>query len=201
MNKINETIKKALVDMTKELKLNKYPTVNIEHIEGGIMAAGGTIYRQNIFLGGTIIKTECDYVLRINKKATNNIIKRYTIMFGNKQAAYDCVYLLVCHECRHMWQYQEQTMVGKRENYFNITELFDGHGADPIEQDANKWMISVAERKGLKNLATYIEMEQRQNGLSNMYNVEFKDSMHNSYLTAVNTYNKALSTLITLLKW
>jgi hypothetical protein len=62
-------------------------------------------------------------------------------------------------------------------------------------------MIYVAERKGLKNLATYIEMEQRQNGLSNMYNVEFKDSIHNSYLTAVNTYNKALSTLITLLKW
>lgn len=202
-NTAKEVMKQAIKDMTKELNLKQYPTVTIETEDKNyVMAATGTLHLTGGLFHKTIVRTESDYVLHVNKNAINRQIKRYAYTFGNKQAAYDCLYLLICHELRHMWQYQEQYQVGSEydELHISISESFNGHGSTPEEIDANNWMIKVAENKGLKYLACYMELEQRAGGLCNHYNADFSEEVANTYLETVEAYNKALHHLLKFLK-
>lgn len=195
-------MKQAIKDMTKKLKLNKYPKVIIETEDKGyVMAASGKVWERKVDWFTTVVtRTESDYILKVNKNAVNRMIKRYTYQFGNKQAAYDCIYLLICHELRHMWQYQEGFEVGKRSTLSNFDELMGGHGSDPCEMDANKWMIAVAERRGFKELALFMELEQRSNGLCNMYDHEFIESLIVQQKVVLERYNKYLYKLRKLMK-
>jgi hypothetical protein len=183
----------AITAATKELNLEKRPTIKIEHGSSDyVMAATGVVYSQGFLFNKIITHTECDYVLHINQESLNKLITEYTVLFCNKQAAYDAVYLLVCHELRHMWQYQTGTChIGKPCNQLNFTEMFDGHGAADVEIDANNWMLMVASRKNINELAQYMELTQRVNGLSN-YNKEFADKVHAAYIQAAKNYNKPL---------
>ncbi len=197
-NTTKETMKQAIKDMTKKLGLNQYPIVKIELEDSNyVMAATGTVYTRGKFFNETIAKTESDYVLHINKQALNKQLKRYAYIFGNKQAAYDCLYLLICHELRHMWQYQEQWLVGKPYNKLssNLNELKDGHGSTPIEMDANNWMIQIAEKRNIKYIAYFMELEQRSSGLINMYDEEFTGKVKSAYLDAISNYNKVMHCL------
>lgn len=189
-NLANETIKRAIKDMTKELNLKHYPKV-INHVEEEfVMAATGTItYAMKNFCTKVITKTECDYELHINKRAINSMISQYTIGFANKQAAYDCLYLLVCHELRHMWQFQEQFQVGDIMDNFDMTSLFHGHGANKEEKDANDWMLYIAKKKGLEHLACFMECTQRSMGAYNQYDNEFKHTMYTHRMEALKHYN------------
>jgi hypothetical protein len=199
-NKTKETIKQAIRDMVKELNLKQYPTVKIiDTDEGYVMAAGGsTFLRSNGFFNfnQTITHTECDYILRINKKAVNKAVKDYTLMFGSKKAAYDFIYLITCHELRHMWQYESDFFVGRPYRENNFTELFEGHGSSPEEIDANEFMIEMANRKGLGRLGRYMELSQRADGLSNRLDSEFQKTCRSAYVEAVNDYNKLLGLFI-----
>lgn len=191
-NQTKETIKQAIKDVVKELGLKKHPVIKFDFSEESswVMMATGTIYAKGLF-NKVITKTETDYVLHINKKACNNMMKGYTLSFGNKQVAYDCLYLLICHELRHMWQYQEQFTVGSTRNDFSgINELFYGHGSLDVEKDANDWMIKIAEKKGIKHLAVYMELEQRAGGTFNKYDSDFIKQAINSYRNTVKNYNK-----------
>lgn len=195
-NLANETIKTAIKDMVKELNLKQYPKVVTETVnEDYVMAASGTVtYQTRDWFRKIIIKTECDYTLRINKKAVNNMILAYYIAFGNKQASYDCLYLLVCHELRHMWQYQEQFQVGDEYGSLSETlnETANGHGANKVEEDANKWMMSIAKRHNLEELASYMELTQRAMGLFNRNSVEFYKTMKDKRLNTLKKYNRIM---------
>ena len=197
-NTAKETMKQAIKDMVKELNLKQCPTIKITE-EEYVMAAGGFVYTEGMF-NKIITKTESDYVLRINKTNVNKLLKRYAYSFYNKQAAYDCLYLLICHELRHMYQYQEQFLVGKIHNGLNIDEMFDGHGASPAERDANNWMIKIAESKGMNDIAYFMELEQRADGLSNRFNTDFHISMTKAYIDNIKHYNKPLYHLHKFLK-
>lgn len=200
-NTAKEVMKVAIKDMVKELKLKQYPTVEMVTEGNYVMAAGGIVYT-NGFFNKVITKTESDYILRINKTKVNSMLKQYAYSFGNKQAAYDYLYLVICHELRHMWQYQEQFLVGKVHNdlNININEMFDGHGANPVEQDANAWIIKVAEAKGIKNIACFMELEQRADGLNNLFDSEFRVNIANTWADTVKNYNKGLYLLHKCLK-
>ena len=199
-NKILKAISEAINASTKELGLAKRPTIKIEHGPSDyVMAATGSIYTQGFLFNRVITHTECDYILHINKDMLNRTIKEYTLLFCNKQAAYDAVYLLVCHELRHMWQYQTGTcFIGKPTNDLNISAMFDGHGAVPEETDANKWMLMIASRNGLSELAQYMELTQRANGLVNQHSKEFYQEIRTSYTCAAKKYNSVLKTLFTM---
>lgn len=200
-NELKTTIKRAIKDMVKELGLKQYPTIKIESDDSNyIMAATGVLYTRGGLFDRTITKTESDYVLHINKKALSRTLKSYTLVFGNKQARYDCVYLLVCHELRHMWQYQEGFLIGSKHDTMNINEMFNGHGSDPVEVDANNWMIHIAEQKGIKDLAVYMELEQRADGLSNRFDKEFHANAVIAYKDTLKHYNKMLYFIIKVLK-
>ena len=193
-------IKEAIVNCTKDLGLKQHPTVKVvDTTETYVMAATGIIYAKGLFIK-TITRTECNYVLHINKNSIKGMLKKYKNIFGNKQAAYDYVYLIVCHELRHMWQYQEQFQVGETTGGFDTMELFDGHGSTPVEADANKYMISVAEKIGLKPLAMFMEMEQRSEGLVNQLDKDFNKEMFKYYLKALKQYNKVLYFIAMVLK-
>lgn len=206
MRKTNNTkkmIKSAIKYVTKDLGLTQYPTVKIESNLGNgnttyVMAATGTIYYKGGLFDQVITKTESDYVLHINKDSLNRQMKVYTVAFGNKQAAYDYVYLLVCHELRHMWQYQEQYQVGTKRKVFDMTETLYGHGADKLEMDANSYMIEVANRRNIGHLAEYMEIEQRYEGISNQISTEFYKEVKTKNLKALKHYNKPLYFLTTL---
>lgn len=192
MSNLKETIKVAIKDATKDLGLKQYPKVKVEEsTENYVMSATGTVYASGLFIK-TITKTESDYILHINKKSIKNMTKRYAWIFGNKKAAHDYIYLIVCHELRHMWQYQEQFTVGTTTGGFSTDEMFYGHGATRTESDANQYMIGMAERKGLEDLACFMEMEQRSNGMFNKTDVDFNKQMHMNYKNALKRYNKAL---------
>jgi hypothetical protein len=186
----NKVIKRAIKDMTAELKLNQYPTVVFENNKDYVMAAGGTVYASGLFIQ-KITKTECDYVLRINKDAVTRCLRTYTLMFLSRKVAYDYLYLLVCHELRHMWQYQNQFTVGMEHNPISLDEVLHGHGSIPVEVDANQWMIKVAERKGIKSLASFMESEQRCS-VFNQYDKAFRETLRKHYLDTTKSYNKAL---------
>lgn len=206
MRKTNNTkkmIKSAIKYVTKDLGLIQCPTVKIESNLGNgniayVMAATGTIYYEGGLFNQVITRTESDYVLHINKDALNRQMKVYTVAFGNKQAAYDYVYLLVCHELRHMWQYQEQYQVGTKRKVFDMTETLYGHGADKLEMDANSYMIEVANRRNIGHLAEYMEIEQRYEGIFNQISTEFYKEVKTKNLKALKHYNKPLYFLITL---
>lgn len=195
-NLANETIKAAIKDMTNELKLKQRPKVVFETVdEDFVMAATGTVsYTTRNWFDKIITKTECDYVLHINKKAVNNMISMYCMMFGNKQASYDGLYLLVCHELRHMWQYQEQFQVGDKFDSLHTTlsELSEGHGASRVEKDANEWMLLIAKRKGWEELGHFMEMSQRSMGLYNQVDTEFNKTMRQHGVNAMKNYNRYL---------
>lgn len=206
MRKTNNTkkmIKSAIKYVTKDLGLTQCPIVKIESNLGNenttyVMAATGTIYYEGGLFNQVITRTESDYILHINKNALNRQMKVYTVAFGNKQAAYDYVYLLVCHELRHMWQYQEQYQVGTKRKVFDMTETLYGHGADKLEMDANSYMIEIANRRNIGHLAEYMEIEQRYEGISNQISTEFYKEVKAKNLKALKHYNKPLYFLTTL---
>lgn len=196
-NNTKKMIKSAIKYVVKDLGLTQYPTVKIESNLGDgndtyVMASTGLIYYKGPLFNQIVSKTESDYVLHINKDSLNKQIKRYTIGFGNKQAAYDYVYLLVCHELRHMWQYQEQYQVGNKRKVFDMTETLYGHGADKLEMDANSYMIEIANRRNIGHLAEYMEIEQRYEGISNQLSTNFYKEVKTKNLKALKHYNKPL---------
>lgn len=207
MRKTNNTkkmIKSAIKFATKDLGLTQYPTIKIEDNLGSkndtyIMATTGLIYYEGPLYNRTISKTKSDYVLHINKESLNKYMKIYSIAFGNKQAAYDYVYLLVCHELRHMWQYQEQCQVGSKYKMFDLTETLYGHGANELEMDANSYMIEVANKKNIGCLGEYIEIDQRYEGTFNQLSADFYKELRIKNLKVLKHYNKPLYFLTILI--
>ena len=190
MGVTNNIIKETIVEVSNELSLKKIPTIDMKYADSNaVMCATGTVYASGRLFEKRITRTECDYVLHINKYAVNNMMKRYSLTFGNKRAAYDAVYLLICHELRHMWQYQEQYQVGSTYNDFDFTELSYGHGAVNVEIDANDFMLKMAKRKGIQCIAEYMEMEQRSNGLLNRTE-SFYSEIRKQLVCTTKQYNK-----------
>ena len=165
--KEREVIEKAIDDAMTVLQLKKHPTISITNDinENYVMAAGGTIHYKGMF-SGTITKTVCSYELKVNEKALQKQLDVYYQTFGSKQAVYDSLYLTVCHELRHMWQYESQWFVGKEYNSFNgmTQEMIEGHGSLEEEEDANLFATEMAERKGIKELGEFLEILQRTAG-------------------------------------
>ena len=200
MTTLKTTVIAAINYATRDLGLNKRPTVQMDNTIDCpyVMAATGTVYGHGL-ITKTITKTKSDYILHINRPNANKALKTYAKLFGNKQAAYDYIYLIICHELRHMWQYQSQYSVGTTIGGFNTDELFYGHGASDVEMDANKYMIEVAKRRGLEHLACYMEKEQRSTGMFTKYDTEFNKQIVSDYRNAVKNYNKFYSCLMELL--
>ena len=186
--KLKATINKAVKNMVKELSITEKPTVKVEHGNVDyVMATGGKTYYQGFLFNKTVIRTESDYILHINRDALERTFKRYVLTFGNIKAGYDYVYLIVCHEMRHMWQYEGDFFVGTKES-FNLDEVLYGHGSNPAEKDANNFMIDKAKKLGLYNLACFMELEQRSCPL-NDFNSEYKTEIYNTYKNTLKQYN------------
>ena len=200
MTTLKTTVIAAINYATKDLGLNKRPTVQIDDTVDCpyVMAAKATLYGEGL-ITKTITRTESDYILHINRPNANKALKSYTRLFGNRKAAYDVIYLIICHELRHMWQSQSQYLVGTTTSIFDTQSLFHGHGSTDVEIDANNYMIEVGTKKGLKDLACYIEKEQRSTGLYNQYNQEFNKQIRNDYKNAVKNYNKFYAFLASLI--
>lgn len=188
---IYQTIISAIDDMVIALNLNCYPTIKYENDMPYIMAAGGSLYIRGNGHCPVITKTKSDYILHIDVDKLKDTLKGYKRIFHSAKIVHDAVYLLVCHELRHMWQYQEGYLVGSVYNTeYNdtISELY-GHGAKKVEQDANAWMIGVGKSRGIEAMAIYITMEQLSNGLLNELSTTYNDKLIEVCLSTVKQYN------------
>lgn len=190
-NKVYQIINQAANDMVIALNLDCYPAIKYESDAPYVMAAGGSLCIRGDGHYPRITDTDSDYVLHVNPDRVSHMMDKYKCIFHSMKAAYDYLYLVVCHELRHMWQYQEGYMIGTVHNseLDEITSSLYGHGSKIVEQDANNWMISVAEIRGIKDIATYMELEQRANGLVNELSTEFKRNILKTYISTVKQYN------------
>lgn len=201
--KFDETINNAIDDTMNVLRLKKRPTIstNVDGNDSFVMAAGGTInYKGGFFGTGTIVKTECNYILKINEKALKRQLNSYYQAFGNKQAVYDGLYLTVCHELRHMWQYESQWYVGKEYNPLKETtqRMLEGHGTLEEEADANKFATEMATAKGIRELGEYLDLLQRTAGVMFVDKDTVKE-LREKRTEVAKKYNKVLYIIYKLL--
>lgn len=194
-NQTKEIINQAIRDAVKELGLKQYPRIKFVDDEFAMGTTGEFVYVKRGLFGDIITESRCDYILRLNKREINKLIKQVTFIFGNKQAAYDYVYLLVCHELRHMWQYENGFFIGRPLKNHDVSYLFKGHGSTPEEVDANKFMVEMAKHKNIEKLAKYMIYIQNYDGVSNKFDTNFRKEAHYAYIEAVNKYNKLFGLL------
>lgn len=193
---LKETIKSAIKYAAKDLELAKYPKVIFKNNLGDgnntfIMASENKYYYQGFLFDRVITKTETNYILYINKDAFINCYRRHILMFGSVQAANDYMYLLVCHELRHMWQAENQFTIGDKYNDIFPIFTLEGHGCTKTERDANAYMIEVGKRKNLKDLAEYIEVEQRIIDTTTIFDSsKLYDELMIKQFKAIKNYNK-----------
>lgn len=196
-----DVIEEAITDAMTVLQLKKRPVINVTNDinENYVMAAGGTIHYKGMF-SGTITKTICNYELKINEKALQKQLDAYYQTFGSKQAVYDSLYLTVCHELRHMWQYESQWFVGKEYNSLRsmTQEMVEGHGSLEEEEDANLFAIEMAERKGMKELGEFLEILQRTAGALFVDKDSTKE-LHKKRTEVTKKYNKVLYVIYKLI--
>lgn len=195
--KINAVIDAAITDAMAELGLKQRPTISTDTIgvnEDFVMAAGGTIQYKGGFWGDkTITKTECNYILKINTNNLKRQLRSYYVAFGNKQAVYDSLYLTVCHELRHMWQYESQWYVGKKYNDLgdSMQRMLEGHGTLEEEADANAFATEMATAKGVKELGEYLDLLQRTAGVMFVDKATIKE-LREKRIEVTKKYNKVL---------
>lgn len=194
-NQTKEIINQAIRDAVKELDLKQYPRIKFVDDEFAMGTTGEFVYVKRGIFDDIITESRCNYILRLNKRETNKLMKQVTLIFGNKKAAYDYIYLLVCHELRHMWQYENGFFIGRPLESRDFSYLFKGHGSTPEEVDANKFMIKMAEYKGIKEMAEYMKYIQDYDGISNKLDTNFRKEAHYAYIEAVNKYNKLFGLL------
>lgn len=190
--KLDEVINKAIDDTMNVLCLKERPTVNMVNNDVNfIMAVEGMIYYDN-FHTKIITGTECNYVLKINEEVLKRELNGHYKTFMNKQVVYDSLYLTVCHELRHMWQYENQWFVGKKYDPVKIEEqrISEGHGTLEEEVDANAFATKIAATKGNKELGEYLDLLQRKSGTVSV-NKDIIRKLRKKRIEVAKKYNKA----------
>jgi len=153
----------ALERIAKDLKLDKVPTIVYDGEGDYVMAASGQVWARGNLFHETVTKTESDYVIHVNTKALADTQRQYCMLTLNPQIMTDITLILLKHECRHIWQYQNQFTVGDVREKFSFR--LEAHGDSKVERDANEY--AVQKSKGRRYiLALHAKMLQEKNPFS-----------------------------------
>ena len=152
-------------NIVNDLTLKRRPEYKfVDDNNDFVMATGGT-FECTGFFPKIIAKSNADYILKINIKALKRMLIKYRLLFGKKSMT-DVIIVLLSHECRHMWQYQESFFIGKEYNSLDdsTAALLYGHGGIPQEKDANEYACLLAKTKGsdIFALSFVIKAEQEK---------------------------------------
>lgn len=192
------TNKKVLVKAAKTAHLNRVP--EIEFKGGNYMMAALSCYKaRGTWFHKVYTETWSEYRVLVNHDAVMRLYKRISCMCMNPKAGYDAVYGILLHEFRHCYQAQSGFMVGRvvDENGFN--SLFEGHGSNMQEIDANDFMVENASNERQKLLFKFLRLEQSSDGLSKGFDSEFKKEMYETALKAIKAYNPVMYWVVSFL--
>lgn len=180
----------VLKKIAKHLKLEKVPTLQYEESDSPyVMRAYGKEWRNKDIFGfrETVVKTSTDYVICVNLKALKTTQKQYFMLCLNPKIMRDITLILLKHECRHLWQYQEQFMVGSVRDVLMFS-FNEGHGESKVERDANQYAIDTSKGNRIP-LAKYAKVMQEKKPMSFMPSLEEISSCH----SVIKAYNPVLA--------
>lgn len=165
--KVEEVFRKEIEGIAEALKLKVMPSLSFtEESSDAIMYVEHRTFVHSGYLTKRIVHTETDGVIHVSLKALQEQCLSYKLMCGTLEADYDVILIFLCHECRHIWQAENQWHVGRiyDPQGRNVQANVFGHGALEEEKDANDWMLSYMSGKR-KLLADYIVASQNATGV------------------------------------
>lgn len=191
-NKIlDELVTKGVLErIAKNLKLHKVPTIEYEDTDSKrVMYACGKEWRDKPIFGYTeiVTRTTTDYVIRVNPRVLKETQKQYFMLCLNPKAMRDITLILLKHECRHLWQYQEQFMVGEKRNAFEF-KFNEAHGDSDVERDANQYAIDTSKGNRLY-LAKHAKILQEKKPFCFTASIEEIKACYN----VIKAYNPVLA--------
>lgn len=150
-------------------KLLVIETPRVEYIisdDDFVMRACGYVY-------GTADEVFCisKNLIEVNVRVLEYTQNRFMRLTRNEQIAYDVTKVILCHECRHLWQYHydfriEERIRKQEDKYLEKLGIlkkswWKPHGHDIFEQDANDWMCYICRCNAKLNaIAKRIRWEQ-----------------------------------------
>lgn len=177
--------------IAQNLKLKQVPTIKYEENDNAsyVMIAYGNEWRSKDMFGfsETVTRTSTEYVIGVNVKALKAAQREYFMMCLNPKIMRDITLILLKHECRHLWQYQEQYMVGNTHNIFDM-HFNEGHGESKEERDANRYAINTSKGNRLC-LAKHVKVVQERKPICYTVSAEEVSACRN----VVRAYNPILA--------
>lgn len=131
-----------------ELALKKEPSIMFTNLAEAVMCTNHEYVAQGY--SQMIIKTESDYIIRVDTKAVRQVINYFIGMTLYKPfsgISKTVIKHLLLHECRHIWQAESGFHIGKEMLFADLRSCLDGHGEKIQEIDANEWALSMAKNK------------------------------------------------------
>lgn len=195
---VTKVFNKEIKGITSSLGLNVTPTlsfkVNNANAEGTVMYVEHMTYVRNTgWFTKVIERTETDSVVHVNAEALKQQCLMYKLTYGSKEVDYDVILILLCHECRHIWQAESQWNKGKQYDTIGLSSMHEdlfGHGSLEAEKDANNWAMDYVTGKR-KLLADYIIESQNSTGA--FVNTQ---ALREKAIKATNAYNPKWAKLI-----
>lgn len=196
---VKKVFDKEINNISKSLGLNVTPTLSFDvsdnNADSTVMYVLHTTYVRNTsWFTKTIERTETDSVVHVNIEALKKQCLMYKLTCGSKEVDYDVILILLCHECRHIWQAESQWSKGKPYLGFNsMYENIFGHGALEEEKDANNFAMNYVTGKR-KLLADYLIEAQNSTGVY----VDVS-TLREKAIKASNAYNPMWAKLVSKL--
>lgn len=194
---VKNVFDKEINDISTSLGLNVNVTLSFDvsnsNADGTVMYTEHTTYVRNNWFTKIVERTETDGIVHVNIKALKKQCLMYKLICGSKEVDYDVILILLCHECRHIWQAESQWSKGKPYDTLglnNIHETMFGHGSLEEEKDANNFALNYVTGKR-KLLADYIIEAQNSTGAY----VDVK-ALREKALKASNAYNPTWAKLV-----
>jgi hypothetical protein len=191
---LNQVVANELKGIVKDLGLHHIPTINGNcNDSSAVMSVTGGVWTSRSlfsFFTETIVKTEAIYEISVNYKALRQVQLSTFLMTLNPRAVYDITVILLKHECRHIWQYQEGFYIGRKQDAFRFS--LEAHGASPEEQDANDYAIKTSRSRRTRSMAIFNKATQDEDTLIHKHfgpSKEFRVAARKM----IATYNPLLS--------
>lgn len=159
---LNQVVANELPLIVKDLGLHHIPTINGNCNDNSVvMSVTGNVWTSHSLLSfftETIVKTEAIYEINVNYKVLRQMQLSVFLMTLNPRAVYDITVILLKHECRHIWQYQEGFYIGRKQDTFRFS--LEAYGANPEERDANDYAIKTSNSCRTKSMAIFNKATQ-----------------------------------------
>ena len=164
---LEELISQGILEQIAKLLAIETPRVEYVYSqEHFVMRAHGTVCN----VCGEVFSISKN-LIEVNIEVLEYTQHRFMQLTQCEEIAYDVTKVLLCHECRHLWQYHydfkiEERIRKQEDKYLEKLGIlkkswWKPHGHDVFEQDANDWMMDICScNSRLSTVAKRLRWEQ-----------------------------------------